>query len=700
MTRLLFSLRARMLMFVAVTMLPAILLAVFIVQHADRQQRRSAEDETLRLTLLVAQKQEEAIGGARRLMEILAALPATRGDDPDACRRLLASQIGDDSIYMAFAVFDQDGNIVCGARQDLAAGRHAGRAWFEAALAGRGFVVGHFSSIDQTHATLPLVLPLPERDDADRRVLLSELSLDALGTFLDEIAIPDNVGITLTDPDGVTLLHVPEGEIVPGEPYPVGALTGRPLESRVDVVKLTAPGVGETIYSLTEIADTRMRAIVRMKPKSLLRGLLTAEMWPLVALALAQMVIVLTLFAAGNRHLMRPIRALVDAAVRLSEGELSARSGLHPYGRDELARLAQVFDHMADSQQHRQEALEVRGERAEARLRAALWASETGTFHWDLRSNVLEYDHNLARLFGIAANESVESLEEFAARVHPEDRAHVLEAMRRCAQDGSDFDSEFRVVWPDGSVRWLDDKGKTFCDSTGRPISLTGACSDITERKRFEEQQRLLMSELNHRVKNMLATVQAVMVQTLRRSSSLDVFGEAFSGRLQALAHAHDLLTLGKWEAAELMDLVGQIVAPYGAPEGPEIRAHGPSIALRPKAALTLTLVLHELATNAAKYGALSRTGGSVALEWDVENDTHGRELVMTWREAGGPGVEPPTAHGFGITLIERSIGYELDGSAEVRFDPGGVVCVMRLPWEGNVLADDSSAATPRTAAG
>lgn len=678
-----FSLRGRMVLLVAAAILPAAMLAVFVARQADLEQARAARDEALRLSLLVAQQQDETLAGVRRLLEILASLPSSRGEDADACARLLASQLGDGSLYANLTVIDADGRPLCAARDlALAEGRFEAGGWLDE-VAVAGFAVEAYVEIGEgAQPVLPVAVPL--QDDEAGRMIVADLSLEVLGELLGEVLVPERATISLVDRDGVVLAHAFGNEVRPGGPYPNAELATRELESRVDVIEPAS--TREHFYGVSALTNGEIRTIVRMERPSNYFGLLAAEMWPLVWLALAQVFILLAIAFAAQRHILRPIERLAEAATLLGEGELSARSGLEPYGRDELGRLAQVFDRMADSQQHRQEALEVRGARAEARLRAALWASGTGTFHWDLRSSILEYDQNLARLFGLAANERAESLEDFAGRVHPEDREHVLEAMQRCAGEGADFDSEFRVVWPDGSVRWLDDKGKTFSDADGRPVSLTGACIDITERKRGEERQQLLMGELNHRVKNMLATVHSIMVQTVQRSDGLEDFAPSFEGRVAALAHAHDLLTQGHWEAAELHDLAAQVMSPYQAAEGSAVVLDGPEVALRPKAALTVTLVLHELATNAGKHGALSVAGGRVELHWREVAGAEGRILQIDWLESGGPRVQPPARRGFGLSLIERSVDYEFGGEGEVAFEPSGLRCTLRLPVAGNVL--------------
>ena len=195
-----------------------------------------------------------------------------------------------------------------------------------------------------------------------------------------------------------------------------------------------------------------------------------------------------------------------------------------------------------------------------------------------------------------------------------------------------------------------------------------------------EGQQRVLLAELNHRVKNVLATVQSIAAQTARGSASLEEFERAFEGRLGALSRTSTLLAVNSWRTTELRTLVEAALEPYRAPDG-NVRVHGPATTLPPKAALTLSLALHELATNAAKYGALSVPEGRVDVTWRVDEDgAAGRRLALEWAEHGGAAVRAPDRRGFGRTLIERSVAYELGGTARLDFPPEGVRCRIEVP--------------------
>jgi two-component sensor histidine kinase len=193
----------------------------------------------------------------------------------------------------------------------------------------------------------------------------------------------------------------------------------------------------------------------------------------------------------------------------------------------------------------------------------------------------------------------------------------------------------------------------------------------MTERKRAEEQQTMMVAELNHRVKNILAIVQSMASQTVRASSSVEDFSDAFTGRLKALAIAHDILTQTRWIGVGLRELLATVLAPYRSSDEMRISIHGPAVLLPARAVLPMSMVLHEMATNAAKYGALSTQQGNVEITWQMHDDDGSIELV--WQERGGPAVKSGTSKGFGTRLIDHVISHDLDGKTRVDFDPGGV---------------------------
>lgn len=229
--------------------------------------------------------------------------------------------------------------------------------------------------------------------------------------------------------------------------------------------------------------------------------------------------------------------------------------------------------------------------------------------------------------------------------------------------------------------RFLDFIYQPVADAKGDVTGIFVEGYDITERKRAEDYQRLLVDELNHRVKNMLAIVQGISMQTLKGDAATPEARLALEQRLGALAAAHSMLTRENWTNVSIENVVSQSLKPFRQGNG-RITAEGPQLHIAPKTAITLTLALHELATNAAKYGALSNETGTVTIRWDItgERGQEGSRLKFLWTESGGPAVEQPARRGFGTRMIERGLAAELHGEVKIDFRPGGIVCSVDAP--------------------
>jgi two-component sensor histidine kinase len=215
----------------------------------------------------------------------------------------------------------------------------------------------------------------------------------------------------------------------------------------------------------------------------------------------------------------------------------------------------------------------------------------------------------------------------------------------------------------------------------GELIGAINMLVDITERKQAENRQRVLIDELNHRVKNTLATVQSLALQTARHTDNIKEFVRTFEGRILALARAHDLLTSRQWQDAPLASLVHEVIAPLTGDADERARIEGPAVALDPRTALSLTMALNELLTNAGKYGALSSAAGVLSIRWKLEDEVGGTMLQLEWQERDGPAVRPPTRRGLGTRLMERCIERDLDGDFDLVFEPEGVRCLMAIPY-------------------
>jgi two-component sensor histidine kinase/PAS domain-containing protein len=249
--------------------------------------------------------------------------------------------------------------------------------------------------------------------------------------------------------------------------------------------------------------------------------------------------------------------------------------------------------------------------------------------------------------------------------------------LQRAARGVDVRDQELEVRFDDGAFTALMVHASPIRDGAGRLQGAVCAAVDVTERKRQEQHRELLVNELNHRVKNTLTTVQSFAMQTLRNATSLVDGREALEARLIALSKAHDVLVRENWEAAGLHEIVAEALAGYAAVAGERLQFNGLDIRVRPKAALALSIALHELATNAVKYGALSNNTGQVEISWTADSP-----FQLRWEEIDGPAVAPPARRGFGSRMIEQGLAYEFGGKVDLRFEVSGVLCIIQAPLE------------------
>ncbi len=275
---------------------------------------------------------------------------------------------------------------------------------------------------------------------------------------------------------------------------------------------------------------------------------------------------------------------------------------------------------------------------------------------------------------------------------HPGDIEPDREAFRKQVAGELEFYAvEKRFMRKDGRVVWLSVSSSPVRDAAGNLLCVVRVVQDITERKAAERRNRLLIDELNHRVKNTLATVQSLASQSARGVPSPEAFRARFEGRLIALSKAHDQLTMHHWESADLRQLLSASLAPHAGAERFVLR--GEDVVLRPRAVLTLAMAFHELVTNAAKYGALSAPGGAIEIRWQPEReDAAARDwLRIDWVERGGPPVETPQQRGFGTRLIEGSVQAELGGRVRLDFARDGLRCEFLVPLDKAALDTDDS---------
>jgi len=315
----------------------------------------------------------------------------------------------------------------------------------------------------------------------------------------------------------------------------------------------------------------------------------------------------------------------------------------------------------------------------EQRLRATYEHVFAGISEVDRSGCFLRVNERLCTITGYSREELLGR--SFWDLTHLDDREADLERFSRLMLGKTDtYTVEKRYIHKDGHEVWVEVAASRVDDSSGHPLYGISVIQDIGERKKAEEYQRLLIHELNHRVKNTLATVQSIATQTLRGSETPVETREALESRLFALSRAHNVLTRENWEGALLHEIIGDVIEPYSSGGKDRIRCHGGRVHLVPRMALALAMAVHELATNAAKYGALSNWTGEVHLTWMMDHTPVPPLLLMRWEEKGGPVVEPPSRKGFGSRLIERSLAHDLSGEVRIEYAPTGLVCYVEAP--------------------
>jgi PAS domain S-box-containing protein len=321
------------------------------------------------------------------------------------------------------------------------------------------------------------------------------------------------------------------------------------------------------------------------------------------------------------------------------------------------------------------------------RLSLAVDATELGLWEWDVGTGELYWSDQQKTIFGLPKDEPA-TYEIWVSALHPEDRDQVLKSVSGLLEpdSGGQLQFEHRIIRPDGGHRWISARGRMLYEIEGgawKPARLLGTVLDVTDRRKNEEARQLLVHELNHRVKNLFAMASGMVTRSARTATSPKEMAVAIRGRLDALARAHELIRPAITgseptdEETTVEKIVEAILAPHVNQDAPSpITLEGPAVRIGPKAATILTLVLHELATNALKYGALSVPEGRLRIAW-----IRGVMLTLTWQEENGPGTQGvPSTEGFGSKLVHRSVTDQLGGAIAYDWRPEGLQVRIDLP--------------------
>jgi PAS domain S-box-containing protein len=312
-------------------------------------------------------------------------------------------------------------------------------------------------------------------------------------------------------------------------------------------------------------------------------------------------------------------------------------------------------------------------------FRLALEAARMGKWTWEPRTDQVTLSDRAAAIFGVAPDTGI-AWTDLQTLLDPADAPAVIAAVQAAVEADAQYDVEYRIRRrEDGAAVWVAAKGQATRGHDGAVTGMTGVVQDITDRKRGEERQHLLIRELHHRVKNTLATVQAIVGSTARTASSMDEFHENFIGRLVSLAQTHNLLTEDYWQKAPLAQMLRNELGPYDEGNA-RISLHGPAVELPSEAAVPVGMAIHELTTNAVKHGALSRPEGRVEVTWEVHGEAERPMLHFAWQESGGPPVHPPMRQGFGSRLLQRVLTAQVQADVNIAYEEAGLRFTMVMP--------------------
>lgn len=290
------------------------------------------------------------------------------------------------------------------------------------------------------------------------------------------------------------------------------------------------------------------------------------------------------------------------------------------------------------------------------------------------------YNHRWYEFTGVP--EGSTDGDAWSGMFHPEDQEKARGLWRHSLATGEPYEVEYRLRHRSGEYRWVLGRAQPVCDKTGTILRWYGSCTDIHEIKLAEEQRQLMLAEMNHRVKNTLAMVNVMVSQTLRQADNLRDAQVSIQSRLGMMALAHDRLIRAAWSETHICEVIEAALAPHQTGDGRFV-IEGSDLLIGSKQALALTMALHELSTNATKYGALSVESGIVRVAWSIESDDHGKIFNFVWSERGGPQVEAPTRRGFGSRMIEQALAGYFNGKAELNYDPEGLSFALTAPLTG-----------------
>jgi PAS domain S-box-containing protein len=687
------TLTRRLLLLALISVLPAIVIWTYTEVSLRRAREAEVNDLAIRQAQLVGAELERVFDGIHSLLLAVDETPSIRAFDTAACSPYLKAIQEKVPYILSFVAMDISGHIRCRPLGTIDTQHYfADRAYFHEALSRLGFVVGDYTPVFEEgglapQPVLPLALPIwNDRGDVVG-VLAAALDLAWLNQKVKERTVPENGSVTVADRRGIMIVQHPHPERMLGKLLPQEYLAQASAKTIGTAETISADGLKRIVgYIPLAVPPRDIYVNVGLSTKAAFASINQAARRGFMLIA-AALILALSLSALLSRaFITKPFEIVTDGIRAWRQGDYQARIDL-PGKSGEFGILGRAFNDLMDDVAERQHALQASEERA----RLALEAGHMGTWWYDPNKSVGGWSSQATAMLGFPHASEVMDHQHWLDILHPEDLDRVVRKWHDSVKNQGDYQDEYRIRLPNGDLRWINSRGRVFFDIQKRPVYFIGIFQDITEQKHAEEQQRFFLDELNHRVKNTLTTVQSIASQTLRTTETSAQFKEAFEGRLLALSKTHNLLTRKSWREAELRDVAEQELAPYRKQGDERVVLNGPNVRLPARYAINLGLVLHELVTNAAKYGALSTNAGHLDMNWTVvQNEDRPDQLRIHWTESGGPPVAPPKRQGFGSRLIRRSIEGELGGYMVLNFAEGGVSYDISVPLAHASKASDS----------
>lgn len=657
-----FSLTQRLFALTAVALFPTIAILLVNVYEVRKNLEREVHDLAFRTGQMAHLELEQIVSGIEAVLLSLGRAPVIRTMNDDVCGPYLREVSEALPQITQIGVIDRTGRVRC--PEGVANTDRSDRGYFQQAMKTGKFAVGEFTVGRLSgRRTLPMASPIRDATGKVVGVISTGLDLDWLGARLKARSLGDGGAITIADRTGVIIAREPSPEKFVGTRIPQSYIELVGAEGPGTVEVLSQDGVQRVLgYFPATMPPLGLYVSGGVSREATFASIKAATYRGLALAALAALVAFTAAWFTGRSLIRKPVERITSTVLTWRRGDASARTGM-PAGAGEIENVGYAIDGFMEELT----AQRASQRRAEGLSTQFLNSSRDCIVMLDLEGNTKSVSSGGIDSMEITDVEAIIGLSWLRVwKGEDGDAARTAVAEARSGGIG-----RFQGFCPThkGKPKWWDVMITPLVAPDGTVEGLISVGRDITQQRRVEEQRNELTRELSHRMKNRLAMVQAIATQTFRQVKTVEEGRDAISGRLSALARAQDILTHQSWASAGIHEIVEGALAPHRTGEG-RFEIAGPSVQLTAQQGLGLSLTLHELATNAAKYGALSNEVGRVRITWEVSFDG---TLVFDWVESGGPKVEQPSQVGFGSRLVERIVAPYFDGIAKLNFEPQGV---------------------------